>query len=182
MGRPRKITPAKLKKAAEKWFRSITRITPVMEMVDSGERDEKGHVIYRPKAVLNQDGEQVEQLEYIIPPTVGALCRELGISRSTWANYCDAEKHPEFAEVTADIRERFLEWNERELLTRPGKDVKGILFNLQNNYDYTDKREVELGERAQRAVAAQMTMQEKLALLRELTEGNDDEDTGGGGG
>lgn len=181
MGRKRQYTAKTLKKAADKWFRSITRVVPVSEMVDTGERDEKGHVIFRNMAVVNQDGEPVRQLEYIIPPTVGSMCRELGISRSTWANYCDAAKYPEFETVTAEIRERFLEWNERELLTRPGKDVKGILFNLQNNYDYTEKREVELGEKAQKAVAT-ATMAEKLALLKELTGGDDDEDADGSAG
>ena len=179
MGRPRQYTPAKLKKAAEAWFKSITRIVRVTEEVDSGKRDEKGHAIYTSAEVLNQNGEPVEQLEYIVPPTVGGLCRELGISRSTWANYCDAKLNPEYEAATTWVRERLLEWNERELLTRPGKDVKGILFNLQNNYDYTDKREVELGERASKAIRCS-TMAEKLALLRELTE-DDDEDADGSG-
>ena len=28
---------------------------------------------------------------------------------------------------------------EQEMLTRPGKDLKGILFNLENNYGYSEK-------------------------------------------
>ena len=58
-------------------------------------------------------------------------------------------------------------WNQMQLLTREGKDLKGIIFNLENNYGYSEKRQVELGERASRAVsAAGMTMEERQELLK----------------
>ena len=44
-----------------------------------------------------------------------------------------------------------------------------MLCNLENNYGYTEKRQVELGERASRAVsAAGMTMEERQELLQEI--------------
>ena len=56
---------------------------------------------------------------------------------------------------------------EQQLLTR--KDVKGIVFDLQNNYGYHDKKEIELGGRAAKAVtAASMPLEERQSVLEEL--------------
>ncbi len=92
--------------------------------------------------------------EFVVPPTVGGLCRHLGIHRSTWADYCDPEKHPELQEVTAYARETMEAFLEDALLTRSGKELKGVIFSLQNNYGYTERKEVELGPRARKAVTA----------------------------
>lgn len=163
MGRPREYTPAKLKKAVEHYFQSITRTVHAMEQVDSGARDDKGHVIYERAEIVNNLGKPVEITEYIVPPCVADLCESLKIHRATWANYCKDEK---YAAATTLAKDRMRAWNERELLTRPGKDVKGIIFNLQANYDYGgEKHEMELGPQAQKAVSGG-TMAEKLALLR----------------
>ncbi len=145
MSRPREYTAVTLKRAVRRYFRSITRQVAQTEMVPTGERDEKGHMIYEPQPIINDLGEQVVVTEYILPPNVTDLCEALGIHRSTWANYCDAEQYPEFAEITEQVQARMQAWNERELLTRPGKDIKGIIFNLQQNYGYGgEKHEMEL--------------------------------------
>ena len=168
MGRPKKYGVKSLAKAVERYFLSITRDVPVLEKRDSGKKDDKGHVIYEHVPVVNKLGEQAVITEYIVPPTVGGLCAVLGIHRSTWAEYCDPELHPEFSDTTTRARGRLREWREEQLLTR--KDVKGIIFDLQNNYGYSEKRQVELGERASRAVvsAATMPMGEKMQLLEEI--------------
>lgn len=60
----------------------------------------------------NTKGEVMVEREYVIPPTVGGLCGHPGISRQTWADYCDPEKNPKFRETTARTREelrRYLE-------------------------------------------------------------------------
>jgi hypothetical protein len=145
MGRPREYTAYSLERAVNRYFRSITRQKALTEMVPTGETDEKGHAVLRPEAIINDLGQQVVITEYIIPPSVGDLCDTLRIHRSTWANYCDPDLHPEFREITEATRSRMQAWNERELLTRQGKDVKGIIFNLQQNYDYGgEKHEMEL--------------------------------------
>ena len=55
----------------------------------------------------------------------------------------------------------------QQLLIR--KDVKGIIFSLQNNYGYTERREVDFGPQASRALTASaVPMAEREALLREL--------------
>lgn len=115
-----------------------------MEKIYTGERDEKGHLIPIPVPVRNRAGEEMRRLEYLIPPTVGGLCRHLGISRDTWAAYCDREQYPEFSDTTTQARERMRAYLEDELLTREGKNVRGIIFNLQANYGMSERREIEL--------------------------------------
>ena len=167
MGRPRKYTKKTLGEAVERYFASITRIVPLTEMQDTGRRDDKGHKIYEAVPVENSLGEQAEVEEYIVPPTVGGLCMALGIHRSTWAEYCNPDEHPEFQDITAQAKERMRTYLEQQLLTR--KDVKGVIFDLQNNHGYSEKRQVELGEQARKAVSmASVPLSERKALLEEI--------------
>ena len=143
MGAPRRYEdPKKLEAAIEKYFKSITRRVVVTEAVDTGELDEKGHKIFTREPVLNECGKEVTRIDYIVPPTVWDLCEALGISESTWENYCDPQKHPEFLGATTRARGRMRAWNQMQLLTREGKDLKGIIFNLENNYGYREKHDI----------------------------------------
>ena len=167
MARPKKYTKKTLAEAVERYFDGITRIVTVKERKETGQRDEKGHVIYEYVSVINKLGEEATVEEFIVPPTVGELCRALGIHRSTWAEYCDPDKHPEFSDTTMRARGRLRAYLEQQLLQR--KDVKGIIFDLQNNHGYTEKREVELGKSASRAISgAAMSIEEKKALLEQI--------------
>ena len=141
MGRRRKYTPLGLRRSVDRWFDSISRVVTVTEPVDTGERDEKGHIIYEQQEVQNRAGETVCRLEYVIPPTIGGLCRAMGISRETWAEY---GRHDEYAEAVENARDRIQAYLEEELMTRSGKDVKGVMFNLQANYGMSEKYEVEM--------------------------------------
>lgn len=175
MGRPKKYTKKTLAEAVDRYFASITRIVPVTELVETGERDDKGHKIFERRPITNSLGEEAMVEEYIVPPTVGALCQFLEIHRSTWAEYCDHEIHPEFSDTTTRARGRLRTYLEQQLLVR--KDVKGIIFDLQNNHGYSEKRQVELGERASKAVSVgSMPMSEKKLLLEEIAK-----EFGGGG-
>ena len=167
MGRRKKYTKKALDEAVNRYFLSITRTVPVTEKRPTGKRDDKGHEIYETVNVKNNLGEEASITEYIVPPTVGGLCAYLGIHRCTWAEYCDESQHPEFSDTTTRARGRLRDWREEQLLTR--KDVKGIIFDLQNNYGYAEKRQVELGERASKAVsAAAIPLGEKKELLEEI--------------
>ena len=167
MGRAKKYTERTLKKAVEAYFDSITREVGLTEKVDTGRKDADGHKIFEDVPVINRSGEQVKITEYLVPPTVGGLCEALGIHRSTWAEYCDEQLHPELSDTTTRTRGRMREYLEQQLLTR--KDVKGIIFSLQNNYGYTERREVDFGPQASRALtAAAVPMEEREAILREL--------------
>lgn len=168
-GRKKKYTGRTLRKAVERYFRGITRTVTLREQVNTGEKDSWGHWVYELRDITNDAGEPVKVREFVVPPTVGGLCEALGIHRSTWADYCDRDKHPELAETTAWAREVIQHYLESELLGRDGRNLKGVIFSLQNNFGYSEKREVELGTRAAKAVAAAaVPMDEKKAMLEEL--------------
>lgn len=142
MGRQKAYDADSLRKAVEKYFKTITRKVTVKEKVDTGKRDSSGHVIWELRPVVNQLGKELEITEYLVPPSVAGLCEFLGIHRSTWADYCDADKYPEFSDTTSHARGRMQGWREEQLVTR--KDVKGIVFDLQNNYGYRERQSVEV--------------------------------------
>ena len=169
-GRETKYRTGKaLQVQVDRYFKSISRTITVTEQVPTGELDEKGHKLYEAQPVMNDLGEMMTRTEYILPPTVSGLCIFLGIHRSTWNRYCDPELHPEFCDTTTRARGYMRAYLEEQLLTR--KDVRGIIFDLQNNYGYAEKREVELGERASVAVsAAGLPADEREELMRILRE------------
>ena len=179
MARERKFKTYKaLREAAETYFDSISRTVEVTEMVPTGEMDSKGHAVLEPKKVTNDRGEVIRTREFLVPPTVVGLCLYLGVHRATWARWCDHQEHPELEEATEWVSAVLRAWNEEQLLTRGDKGVKGIMFNLQNNYGYSQKVEVEAGP--QTRAAQSLTTQEKLALLQELWEAGSpmEEETG----
>lgn len=167
MARPKKFTAAKLRKEVERYFDSISRTITVKEKKDSGERDKDGHVVWEFVDIINDLGEPLKRREFIIPPTVGGLCEFLGIHRSTWNDYCNPELHPEFSDTTTRARGSMRAYLETELLTR--KDVKGVIFDLQNNYGYTDRKEIEIGSETKKLMAMQsMTTEAKEEILKQL--------------
>ena len=139
MGAPKKYTPEKLKREVRKYFRSITREVTLTEQIPTDQRDRNGHVIFETRKVCNALGQEVKVTEYLTPPTVGALAEFLGIHRDTWHEYCG---QPEFSDTTTYALGRIHAYLERELLTRQGKDLKGVLFNLENNFGYKQRMEL----------------------------------------
>ena len=166
MPRAKKYSPKGFKTACRKYFASISRIVTVNEMIPTGQRDRDGHEITVPVPIKNFAGEEIKKVEFAVPPTITGLCRYLHITRHTWESYSEDE---DFRDICDEVRERLREWNEEQLLTRPGKDVRGIIFNLQNNYGYSEKQELELGPAAASTIqTASMTMAEKAELLEKL--------------
>ena len=142
MGAPKKYTARTLKKAVEEYFKSITREVVMTENKPTGEKDKMGHMIYETVEIVNSLGEKMVITEYLVPPTVGGLSDYLGIHRDTWNDYCNHEKHPEFSDTTTYAQGRIHAYLEREMLTRQGKDLKGVLFNLENNFGYKERHEI----------------------------------------
>lgn len=143
MSRPKRYEDAeKLDKAVEKYFKSISREKVVTETVDTGEKDNYGHTVYEQREITNRLGKPVVIVEYVEPPTVAGLCEFLGINEATWARYANQDLHPEFCNTITRARGRMKAWNERELLVREGSNVKGIIFNLENNYGYKEAHSV----------------------------------------
>lgn len=140
MPREKKYTPEALGRAVRKYFKTISREKKLTEMLPTGERDSKGHMILEESVVKNALGEEMTVTEYLVPPTVGDLSAYLGIHRDTWNAYCN---DPAFSDTTTYARGRMEAYLERELLTRAGKDIKGIQFQLENNYGYKERVAVE---------------------------------------
>ena len=135
MGRYKKYRSDKaLREAVEGYFASISRVRQVMEERRTGKLDRYGHFAVEWVPVLDGRGQPMTEREFVLPPTVGGLCAHLGISRETWAQYCDRKRNPQFADTTEWAREQLLSWRKKELMTRSGKDVRGLLFDLQANY------------------------------------------------
>ena len=146
MGRPKgtkKYTKKTLERAVQEYFDSISREVELTEKVDTGKKDKDGHVIYENRTIQNKLGQPMKVTEFLVPPNVQDLCDHLVIHRSTWWEYSDSQKNPELAKVCAWVKDVFLGYREKQLLTRPGKDIKGIVFDLENNYGYAEKRSVE---------------------------------------
>lgn len=177
MGRYKKYRSDKaLREAVEGYFASISRIRPIMEERRTGEKDKYGHFVTEWVPVLDGRGVKMKEREFVQPPTAGGLCAWLGISRDTWAQYCGL---PQFEETTTWARETLRLYLEQQLLTREGKNLQGVIFSLQNNYGYAEKKTVELGPQAVQAVARAGGAREREALLRKIAEeidgGNDGE-------
>lgn len=139
MAKQKKYSPSKLDKAVRNYFLSISREVTVTERKPTGEKDSDGHMIYEEVAVINSLGQEMKTVEYLIPPTVGGLSDFLGIHRDTWNAYC---QDAAYSDTTTYARGRMHAYLEREMLTRPGKDLKGIMFNLENNYGYSERMEL----------------------------------------
>ena len=145
MGAPKKYTARTLKKAVEEYFKSITREVVMTENKPTGEKDKMGHMIYEAVDIVNSLGKPMKVIEYLVPPTVGGLSDYLGIHRDTWNDYCNREKHPEFSDTTTQAMGRIHAYLERESLTRDGKNLKGVIFNLENNFGYKERLDVSGG-------------------------------------
>ena len=138
-GRPKEYTPEKLLRGVRRYFDSITREVQMKEPVDTGKKDDHGHTVFEMVPVENKLGKPVMITEYLVPPSKGELSLFLGIHRSTWDNYHDHSTYPELAPIVEAADAMIQAWNEHQLLTRSGKDVKGIIFNLENNYGYRER-------------------------------------------
>lgn len=141
MAKEKKYTAKTLEKAVIAYFASISRHVTIREKYETGDKDEYGHVILAERDVCNDAGDPIRKLEYLVPPTVGGLCDYLEIHRSTWAEYA---KQDETKLICQMAKDKMLRWNEEQLLLRSGKDVKGIQFNLEANYDYRGKMDINI--------------------------------------
>lgn len=143
-GQPKAYTPRTLKKAVERYFASISRTVPVTEPIPTGKLDRYGHPVFEYVQVKNCLGEDVYKTEYLIKPSCAGLARFLGIHRSTWDNYHDKDVYPEFQDVVEDAEDRIFAWTHEQLLTRSGKDVKGIVVELEHSWGYKQERPEDL--------------------------------------
>lgn len=135
-GQPKVYTPRTLKKAVDKYFASISRTVPVKEPILTGELDKYGHPVVQYEQVHNSLGEAVYTTEFLIKPSKAGLARFLGIHRSTWDNYHNPDVYPELQDIVEDADDRIFAWTHDQLLSRNGKEVKGIVVELEHSWGY----------------------------------------------
>lgn len=142
MGRQKKYkTEKSLRTAVGMYFQSISRTVTLTEKVPTGRKDKYGHMTFKDVPVKNDLGEEIRVVEYLLPPTISALCVALGISRETWHSYSLDEK---LSPVCREAKERVEAWLEEQLLSRR-KGLEGVKFNLENNFDWSNKHRVDNG-------------------------------------
>ena len=162
-------TASSLEQGVESYFRSISRTETVKEPVGTGQFDRYGHEIMRMDPVLNDDGEEMRQRVFHIPPTRGGLCEYLGISNNTWTRYCDSEENPKFAEICEWAEDQLLNWRNGQLLIRSGKHIRGLEVEMNLNFGKSVKQTVEIRDgRGKTADANELPRDEREALLEEL--------------
>ena len=177
-GRPRKYSAGTFQKECENYFNSISykkpkmRGEPVFDEEGFPVLDDFGHQKIQFKPVITANGKQAMDTVWTEPPSLTALCLYLGIDRATFSRYGTYDpEHPEesekFCNTVTRARGRVEAYLESRLEDKSA--ARGAIFNLQQNFGWKERKEVELGAGAQRAVAAAaMTMEEKLALLKEI--------------
>lgn len=179
-GRPkgsRKYNAASLEKASRGYFASISyevpilRTEPVLDEQGFPLPDSYGHPRVRYVPVVTASGEKAMETRWIQPPSIQGLCLHLGIDSSTFSRYMNPERDDPASQKLAKAASKAKAVVEMYLIARlEDKGASsGAKFNLQHNFGWREKREIELGAGAQRAtMAANMTMEEKLALLKEI--------------
>lgn len=180
IGRPmgaRKYKAAAFRRGCEDYFASISYRLPLMrnEPVanDDGTPvlDSHGHAVYKRVQVTTADGNNAWETLWTEPPSIQGLCLFLGIDTSTFARYAKPDPEDPDSEKLATAAKLAKARVEAYLISKLEDKgaANGTKFNLTHNFGWAEKREIELGEGAQKAVAsAGMTMEEKLALLREI--------------
>lgn len=173
-GKPRIYkTPEAFRKAVETYFDAITRERRLTEWVDSGERTNKGKPLMVEREVLGLDGQPVIVFDYIMPPTMPALLLSIGVSKTAWHDYRGREG---YAEICEDAKLRIEAHLAEQAVIRD--NPRGVMFTLENNYGWRSSKEVELGRETRAALAMDMTMEEKMRLIREMAVAAGDTDEG----
>ena len=175
-GREKKYTAAALERGCEAYFNSISFEEPVMKTVPATDedgiflKDDKGHTMYKQVPVKTLDGKDAVQTVWIEPPSIMGLCLFLGLHRSTFLRYGDLDGEDEeskrFRNTVTRARGRVEAYNIAKLEDKSA--ARGAIFNLQNNFGWAEKKEVEMGEKTREAVAygQGMTMKEKIEWLK----------------
>jgi hypothetical protein len=94
------------------------------------------------------------------PYTISGLCIYLGISKETWSQYL---KRPEYTEITAMAKLQVENYVEENSLMGKINPVMSI-FNLKNNFGWTDRFEVSANAQTEQLSSADI--QAHLATRR----------------
>ncbi|MBP3633157.1 MAG: hypothetical protein J6J43_01120 [Oscillospiraceae bacterium] len=176
-GREKKYSAAMLERECDAYFASISYLEPIKRKVPATDpsgvllKDDKGHQLYKMEPVYTSDGKEAKQTMWTEPPSIMGLCMFLGIHRTTFYRYGemdgDDEESQRFRNTVTRAQGRVEAYAISKLEDKSA--ARGAIFNLQNNFGWSEKKEVEMGEKTREAVAygAGMTMQEKIQWLKE---------------
>lgn len=137
-GAPRKIeSAAALQRIANQYMDSISYLEPATRLEPSGEYDKNGKPIMVSVPQVNAAGEVPELRKWLRLPSIEEMCVDwLGIVPSTWSRWSQSEDlGPTCEYIKAQIS---IPW--RQALE--GRHVQGIIFNLERNFDMTQKQEI----------------------------------------
>lgn len=170
MGRKKAYKPAALRRAVQEYFAALRyrepvyREEPVLDDDGQPEFDRYGHPATRFVRVVTEDGTPASRTSWVSPPTITGLCGKLGISRQTWSKYLAADETHDICDEAKRVIETYLQ--ER---LEDKNSAAGAKFALQANYDWRERREISTDAPTRAAIAGgEMTMDDKLALLREI--------------
>lgn len=130
-GRPFKFKSAKeMKRKIDEYFESC------FEEVWDEVRDDDGVVKWVPR--LDRHGNIVKYQKE--PFTISGLAVFLGTNRQTLLNY---EETDEFFDTIKQAKAKIEAYTEKQLYNDKARNTTGIIFNLKNNYGWSDKQEVD---------------------------------------
>ena len=158
-GRNRRFTPRRLREGIDRYFASIRRT------VEATERVETGPKTFEERPVISDTGEPIRYREYLVAPTLWGLCEALDITPAEWERLSDRSLHPELQEAVQRASGLMREWREQSLLTR--KDVRGLIYHLQNHLGGLDEQPAEDSTQA-------LSLAEKGSLLEDGEDGETD--------
>lgn len=156
LGRPKKLTPAELRRGVEAYFASISYMEPVTReefvVLNTDPKtgavefllDKMGHRAVRNVPVLGADGKPLMRLVYTQAPGDFGLCDYLHISPDTWARYGNQKPEepgydPDYAEIYARARGRICAYLEGASEEKGGR---GAQFKLERMYGLTNEAKV----------------------------------------
>ena len=150
------MSAAALEEAVDRYFSSISREKLLTEKTETGETDKNGKPLMADSVVQNALGEPVTVTEFLLPPTRRGLLHYLSLTEEDWHAL---SRTPAKSAVVREAEARLIDWRFQQILSLPGKDIKGLLFDLEQNYS--------LAPPAAEA-APSLSLEEKRRCLREL--------------
>lgn len=157
-----------------KKYKSVAEFTDAVESYFSGitytEKARKPDIWVSGKYVqgdeiIGDNGKPIEVKRYAVPPSITDLQCHLGISRQTWSMYAQREGYRDIIELARMRVEAYL----TQQLVLMGRDCKGIIFSLENNFGYADREKTRNEAESGRGHEADtMTALEKMELLKSI--------------
>ena len=136
-GRPPLWTdPKELETIIDNYFDSITRYKIKTEPIEVG-LDDRGKPVYEDQPVLDQNGNQVKELQWLDVPTFSGLALKIGCDRATLTQY---QYKDQFSSTLKSAKQRIEGYLEKRLDERPA--AAGTIFALKNNNNWKDTTEI----------------------------------------